>query len=96
VQVTSTEEGFTKDGVVMIQYNLGQYGAVMEWDAVADLYNQTFDGAPVKMAVGHFCYDNPELDRYIAAVSLFGDGNFRHRWRTHLGTQSEVFFKLQT
>jgi hypothetical protein len=96
MQVTSTEEGITKDGVVAINYNLGPYGTVFNLDEFEDVINSAYDGVHFKLVVEHFCYDDPTMDGYIAGASLFVDESCRHRFRCHFGTKSEVLFKLQT
>jgi hypothetical protein len=96
-QVVSTEEDVAKDGFVLINYNLGPYGTIItDMEVMADLYNNAYDGSPIKMAVGHFCYDDPKMGNYLPGATLFGDEGGRHRLRCHFGTKSDVLFKLQT
>jgi len=97
VAAMSDEVSATRDGIIVVEYNLGAYGAIFDVKEMEFLYNHSVDGSPIKVAVGHFCYDDPDMESYVAGASIFSDESCRHRARIHFGNSTEeVLFRLQT
>jgi hypothetical protein len=68
----------------------------MDLNGLQETYDNVFDGAPVKMAVEHFCYDGSKMDGHIATSSVLLDENFCHQLRSQFGMKADFMFKLQT
>ena len=89
---SARDEESQKKGYIWLIMNLCDFKAPMDvYRGVGTLQS----AVPHRLAAGHFCYDDPTLQPYVAGFHLFVGEEDRIRIRTHFGTRDEIDLALQ-
>jgi hypothetical protein len=89
---SARDEESQKKGHVWLIMNFCDYQAPMNLHCRVGALHSAI---PHRLAVGHFCYDDPSLHPYVAGFQLFVGEEDRIRIRTHFGTRDEIDLTLQ-